>query len=300
MKHDVNGVLLLDKPAGFTSNEALQIVKNLFKASKAGHTGSLDPSASGMLPICFGEATKFSQFLLEASKLYHVTGKLGETTASGDAENEVLKRRAVENISIETFDMILSQFRGEILQTPPMYSAIKYKGQPLYKLARQGIEVKRNSREINVYKLQLLEFANNFAVFEIYCSKGTYIRTLIVDVGEALGCGAHVVSLRRLAVGPYQAYMMVTLDKLRELAIQKSYHHKLNKYLLPIESMLVGMPEVILTRDMIHYAILGQAIVVSHVPKSGWVQLKDKNGNFLGVGEVLLGEKISPRRMIKF
>jgi len=212
MKRNISGILLLDKPVGFTSNEALQTVKKIFSANKAGHTGSLDPNASGMLPICFGEATKFSQFLLEANKRYLVTGKLGETTASGDSECEIIEKRIVKDIGVKSFERILPKFRGKISQLPPMYSAIKHKGQPLYKLARQGIEIKRDSREINIYELQLLDFKNDLAEFDIYCSKGTYVRTLIVDIGEELGCGAHVVALRRLVVVPYQAEQMVSLN----------------------------------------------------------------------------------------
>ncbi|MBU0744452.1 MAG: tRNA pseudouridine(55) synthase TruB [Gammaproteobacteria bacterium] len=298
MKRKLNGILLLDKPVGLSSNEALQIVKKLFNANKAGHTGSLDPGASGMLPICFGEATKFSQFLLEANKHYLVTGKLGETTASGDAENEIIETREVKGITTKSFEKILPQFRGKISQIPPMYSAIKHKGQPLYKLARQGIEVERAPREINVYKLELLSFNDKLAEFEIYCSKGSYVRTLIVDIGEALGCGAHVVALRRLAAGPYQAKQMVPMDKLKELAKTGDYK-EMDKFLLPIESMLVGMPDAVLTDDMAYYVSLGQAILISGAPTSGWVQLKNKKGKFLGVGEVMLDGKVSPRKMVR-
>ncbi|MDR1012514.1 MAG: tRNA pseudouridine(55) synthase TruB [Coxiellaceae bacterium] len=294
----ISGVLLLDKPVGFSSNDALQIVKKLFKASKAGHTGSLDPNASGMLPICFGEATKFSQFLLNADKRYLVTGKLGETTASGDAESEVLTKRSVNGISVKICERILSQFMGKILQTPPMYSAVKYQGQPLYKLARLGIEVERSPREVNIYKLQLLKLVDNLITLEIFCSKGTYIRTLVADIGEIIGCGAHVVSLRRLAVGPYQEDAMITLNELKKLIIHDGYFQESSK-LLPIESMLDGMSEVVLTDDMIHYAFLGQKVLVVNAPESGLVQLKNKDGKFVGVGEVILCGKISPRKMIR-
>ncbi|HBC71187.1 MAG TPA: tRNA pseudouridine(55) synthase TruB [Coxiellaceae bacterium] len=311
MKRNISGILLLDKPVGFTSNEALQTVKKIFSANKAGHTGSLDPNASGMLPICFGEATKFSQFLLEANKRYLVTGKLGETTASGDSECEIIEKRIVKDIGVKSFERILPKFRGKISQLPPMYSAIKHKGQPLYKLARQGIEIKRDSREINIYELQLLDFKNDLAEFDIYCSKGTYVRTLIVDIGEELGCGAHVVALRRLVVGPYQAEQMVSLDKLQELAlvlgsalrlseddIMKKNYKELDKFLLPIESMLLDMPEIALTQDMVYYMSLGQAVLVPYSPSPGWVKLKSKDGKFLGVGEVMLDGKVTPRKMV--
>ena len=298
MKHNLGGILLLDKPLGFTSNDALQVVKKLFRANKVGHTGSLDPNASGMLPLCFGEATKFSQFLLEADKRYLVTGKLGEITASGDSETPVTDKREVKKISAKDFEVVLDKFRGKISQIPPMYSAIKHKGQPLYKLVRQGIEVERSPRELSIYNLQLLEFKDNLMEFDIHCSKGTYVRTLIVDIGEALGCGAHVVALRRLEVGSYRQDGMVTLEKLRELAA-KSEYEELNKFLLPIETMVAEMPEVSLTNDMIYYAFSGQSILVPHSPGLGLVKLKSKDGKFLGVGEVMSDGKIIPRKMIR-
>lgn len=298
MQWNINGVLLLDKPVGFTSNAALQVVKKLFFASKAGHTGSLDPGATGMLPICFGEATKFSQFLLEANKHYLVTGKLGETTASGDRESAVTITRAVKDIQVKLIEQVLAKFRGKISQLPPMYSAIKYQGRPLYELARKGLEVERNPREINIYNLQLMEFSNNLVQFDVYCSKGTYVRTLVVDIGESLGCGAHVVALRRLAVGPYRSEQMVTLAKIRELAASNN-RQALELCLLPIESILAGIPEVALTVDMIHYLFLGQALLVPSAPRSGLVKLKNKEGKFLGVGEVMLDGKVAPRKMVK-
>ena len=299
MKRNVNGILLLDKPIGVTSNEVLQLVKKLYSANKAGHTGSLDPIATGMLPICFGEATKFSQFLLEANKHYTVTGKLGETTASADSEGAILEKREVKNIDAQRIEEILPKFRGKILQLPPMYSAIKHKGQPLYKLARQGIEVERQPREVTVYELNLLELSGELFKLEMRCSKGTYVRTIVSDIGEILGCGAHVIELRRLAVGPYQTNQMVVLQKLQELAAQNDYK-SLDQLLLPIDSMLVDMPEVTLTADMVFYMHQGQSLVIPSAPDSGWVKMKSKNGQFLGVGEVLSDGKITPRRMNRF
>ncbi|CAL7961148.1 tRNA pseudouridine(55) synthase [Gammaproteobacteria bacterium] len=296
MKRNVNGVLLLDKPIGVTSNEVLQLVKRLFSANKAGHTGSLDPIATGMLPICFGEATKFSQFLLEANKHYVVTGKLGETTASADSEGAILQKREVKNIEAQTIEKILPKFQGKILQVPPMYSALKYKGQPLYKLARQGIEIEREPREVTVHMIRLLELNGDLAEFEMRCSKGTYVRTIVADIGELLGCGAHVIALRRLAVGPYQTSQMVTVTVLQELAAKNDYK-LLDQLLLPIESMLVDMPEVTLTADMVFYMHQGQPLIIPKAPDSGLVKMKSKSGQFLGVGEVMLDGKITPRRM---
>jgi tRNA pseudouridine55 synthase len=298
MKRNVNGILLLDKPIGVTSNEVLQLVKKLFCANKAGHTGSLDPIATGMLPICFGEATKFSQFLLEANKHYTVTGKLGETTASADSEGAIIQKREVKNIDEQTIEKILPKFRGKILQLPPMYSALKHKGQPLYKLARQGIEVERQPREVTVHMLQLIELNGDLVKFEMRCSKGTYVRTIVADIGELLGCGAHVIELRRLAVGPYQATQMVTVVKLQELAAKNDYK-ELDRLLLPIESMLVGMPEITLTADMVFYMQQGQPLVIPKAPDSGWVKMNSKSGQFLGVGEVMSDGKITPRRMCR-
>lgn len=299
MKHNLNGVLLLDKPINFTSNAALQTVKKLLKASKVGHTGSLDPIASGMLPLCFGDATKFSQFLLEADKRYLVTGKLGETTASGDSETAVIVKRKVAGVSADDIAAILAKFRGKISQIPPMYSAIKYKGQPLYKLVRKGVEVERAPRAVNIYELRLLSLDHDLMEFDIHCSKGTYVRTLIVDIGEALGYGAHVVALRRLMVGSYQASQMVTLERLQYLVAHNEYQ-ELNKLLLPIETMLAKMPEVFLTSDMVHYVLSGQPVLVPGTAKEGgWVKLKSKDGKFLGVGEVMSDGRMAPRKIVR-
>ena len=251
-----------------------------------------------MLPICFGEATKFSQFLLEANKHYTVTGKLGETTASADSEGAIIQKREVKNIDEQTIEKILPKFRGKILQLPPMYSALKHKGQPLYKLARQGIEVERQPREVTVHMLQLIELNGDLVKFEMRCSKGTYVRTIVADIGELLGCGAHVIELRRLAVGPYQATQMVTVVKLQELAAKNDYK-ELDRLLLPIESMLVGMPEITLTADMVFYMQQGQPLVIPKAPDSGWVKMNSKSGQFLGVGEVMSDGKITPRRMCR-
>ncbi|MEI8055147.1 MAG: tRNA pseudouridine(55) synthase TruB [bacterium] len=297
MKRNVNGILLLDKPIGVTSNEVLQLVKRLFSANKAGHTGSLDPIATGMLPICFGEATKFSQFLLEANKHYVATGKLGETTASADSEGAVLQKREVKNIDVQVIEKILPKFQGKILQVPPMYSALKHKGQPLYKLARQGIEIEREPRVVTIHTIQLLELDGDLAKFEIRCSKGTYVRTIVADIGELLGCGAHVIALRRLAVGPYQASQMVTVTMLQELVTKNDYK-LLDNFLLPIDSMLIDIPEMTLTADMIFYMHQGQPLVIPKAPDSGLVKMKSKSGQFLGVGEVMLDGKIAPRRII--
>ena len=300
MKRKINGILLLDKPAGMTSNAALQVVKKMFAASKAGHTGSLDPIATGMLPICFGEVTKFSQFLLEADKRYLVTGKLGEVTESGDSEGAIIDRCEVKDIDAKTIEQVLPKFRGKISQLPPMYSAIKHKGQPLYKLARQGITVERKPREITVHTLELLGLNGDLVELEMHCSKGTYVRTLVADIGAVLGCGGHVVALRRLTVGPFQAAQMVTLQQLEEIATKGKYE-LLDKLLLPVSSILVDMPKVTLTRDMVHYMQQGQPILTPNAPNfGGLVMLQSKEGEFLGVGEVMSDGKVKPKRLYRF
>lgn len=296
MKRNVNGILLLDKPNGASSNEILQVVKRLYCANKAGHTGSLDPLATGMLPICFGDATKFSQFLLEANKSYIVTGKLGETTQSQDSESPVLVKKEISHVDVKAIEAVLPKFLGKTMQLPPMHSAIKHQGQPLYKLARQGITIERTPREITVYDIKLLGLKNDLFELEIKCSKGTYVRTIVADIGDMLGCGAHVVALRRSAVEPYDSDRMVGIDQIKELATKNDYA-ALDQLLLPIDSMLVDMPKVALTPDMVFYMKQGQAVLVPGVPNSGLVKMFSKSGKFLGVGEITPDGKITPRKM---
>jgi len=219
----VDGILLLDKPLHLSSNQALQKVKHLFQAKKAGHTGSLDPLATGMLPLCFGKATKLAQGLLGVDKKYVVTAKLGEMTTTGDAEGDVIETKPVPAVTIEALQAVLMRFTGEIQQTPPMYSAVKMGGKPLYELARQGITVERQSRPVTIYVISLKELALPFVTLEVHCSKGTYIRTLVEDIGRALGCGAYVTALRRTVVGNFLEDSMLTLDQLRELFDQGGF-----------------------------------------------------------------------------
>lgn len=241
-RRPVSGVLLLDKPVGWTSNAALQAVKHLYQAAKAGHTGSLDPLASGLLPICLGEATKLSGFLLNADKGYRFTCRLGVTTTTGDAEGEVVAVRPVGPLSRESMEAALRRFVGAIRQIPPMYSALKHNGQPLYKLARKGMEVERAPREVTVRELHLLRLDDEEFECELRCSKGTYVRTLATDLGEILGCGAHVTALRRTVVEPYDAARMVTLESLREWAEQGLA--VLDTKLLPSDSAVTQWPAV--------------------------------------------------------
>jgi tRNA pseudouridine55 synthase len=296
-KYDIDGIVLLDKPLVMSSNMALQTVKRLFNARKAGHTGSLDPLATGMLPICFGEATKFSQFLLDADKCYRVTGCLGIKTTTADSEGEIVSR--VDDFEVTKDELLntLSEFKGIISQVPSMYSAIKHNGIPLYKLARKGIEVSRKPRQITIHLLELEGFDGvNFELF-VSCSKGTYIRNLIEDIGEALQVGAYVTKLRRLYTHPYGDFPMWTLDQLTEFA--QSEPEKLQQALLPLETAISNWPEVNLNESMEFYVKNGQAVKIVNGPKSGWVRLVKNEDEFIGIGQILEDGKVAPRRLIK-
>jgi tRNA pseudouridine55 synthase len=234
----ISGVLLLDKPAGYSSNQALGRAKRLIGERKAGHTGTLDPFATGLLPICFGEATKFSSDLLDADKAYRATACLGVRTDTGDTEGQEIARREV-NITGDQVEAALSHFRGVISQVPPMYSALKRNGRPLYELARQGIEVERAARIVTIHRLELVQFEANQLQFDVTCSKGTYVRTLAEDIGEVLGCGAHLVALRRTLVGSLQLSDAVTLEKLEALSLSERLEQ-----LAPVDYLLQGLRRV--------------------------------------------------------
>lgn len=293
----INGILLLDKPIGQTSNAVLQQVKYLYFAAKAGHTGSLDPLASGMLPICFGEATKYSQYLLDADKTYLVKAKLGVRTTTSDAEGEVVSTKPVPELSESDLDKMFDQFRGEIKQIPSMYSALKYQGQPLYYYARNGIEVPRKERMIQVYDLQLLGYEDHVVSFSVRCSKGTYVRTIADDFGEALGCGAHVIELRRTQVGDFKAADMVTLDKITQLKEDKCFQ-EMDDLLLPLDTAIDCWPSVTLNADMTFYIKQGSPVLVPGAPQVQWLRLHTKQGEFIGIGELLDDGRVAPRRLM--
>jgi tRNA pseudouridine55 synthase len=295
-RRPVSGVLLLDKPVGWTSNAALQAVKHLYQAAKAGHTGSLDPLASGLLPICLGEATKLSGFLLNADKGYRFTCRLGVTTTTGDAEGEVVAVRPVGPLSRESMEAALRRFVGTIRQIPPMYSALKHNGQPLYKLARKGMEVERAPREVTVRELHLLRLDDEEFECELRCSKGTYVRTLATDLGEILGCGAHVTALRRTVVEPYDAARMVTLESLREWAEQGLA--VLDTKLLPSDSAVTQWPAVRVGGDAAFYLRQGQPVLAPRAPSQGWVRLYQDEQRFFGIGEILDDGRVAPRRLL--
>jgi len=293
---DIHGVVLLDKPVGITSNAALQRVKRLLQARKAGHTGSLDPLASGLLPICLGEATKISAYLLDANKRYWVRVKLGVRTTTGDAEGEVISSCPVHGITRADVERILERFLGKIEQIPPMYSALKWNGKRLYDLARAGTEVERKPRTVSIYSLALEHFEEQQIEFDVRCSKGTYIRTLAEDIGTALGVGAHVAGLRRTEVGPYALEAAVRMEQVEAATTPAT--NCTESLLLPVESALSDWPEVHLSDDAAYYVRMGQAVLVPRAPTSGWVRLYSTKSRFLGVGQILDDGKVTPRRLI--
>lgn len=291
----MNGIFLLDKPQGFSSNHALQKVKRLFQAKKAGHTGSLDPLATGLLPICFGEATKFSQYLLDSDKKYDVVMQLGIRTATSDSEGEIISTRPVENISIEKINTIFDSFLGETQQIPSMFSALKHNGKPLYDYARRGITIDRPSRPIIIYALEVLSFENNQIRFTVHCSKGTYVRTIVDDVGEILGCGAHVIQLRRLSVGPYEESQMLTIEECEYLLKENKFPFE--KYILPVDTSVKHFPEIFVSSAFAFALKQGKNILIPDAPV-GFLRLKNIEGEFLGVGEGTSDGKIEPRRLV--
>ena len=292
----MNGILVVDKPAGISSNDVVQQAKRLFGAQKVGHTGSLDPLATGVLPLCFGEATKFSQYLLDADKKYWAQVRLGITTETADADGEVIAQADTSGITESQVTAALETFVGEIEQIPSMYSALKHQGQPLYKLARQGIEVERAPRRISIYSAELLQFSEASIELRVHCSKGTYIRSLAEDLGAALGCGGHVSALRRLAAGPYEEAQATTLDELREVGDVR----EMDALLLPVSSAVGSWPAVRLHEDTAHYVRRGQPVQVAHAPTDGWVQIFElaEEDRFLGVGEILTDGRVAPRRLV--
>lgn len=292
---NISGIVLLDKPLGITSNTALQKVKRLFSAAKAGHTGSLDPMATGLLPLCLGEATKVSGYLLDADKSYTGTIKLGIRTSSADAEGEVIETRPVENISEKKIQTVFNQFLGEIDQIPPMHSALKVNGQPLYKLAHQGMEIERKSRPVTIFNLTLLRFEGDEIDIAVDCSKGTYIRTLAEDIGQALGCGAHLCALRRTATGPFELEDAITFEEL-EVLLEDGFE-AIDQVLIPAEDALVDWDEVTFTENTAYYISQGQAVLVPKAPTSGLVKMFAPGNKFLGVGEILDDGRVAPRRL---
>ncbi len=288
----VDGILLYDKEVGLSSNRALQQVKRLFNARKAGHTGSLDPLASGLLPICFGEATKLSQYLLDSDKRYLTTFKLGETTTTGDGEGELVEQKPV-NVSLQQLEQALSKFSGITKQVPPMYSALKKDGQPLYKLARQGIEVERKPRSVEIFALKLISFDGQSVELDVHCSKGFYIRSLAVDLGDELGCGAHVTTLRRTAVGKFNIEDSINIDDLAAMSNQQQHEQ-----LLPLDAGIEAMQAVSLSDDASYYFCQGQEVRTADDVEEGLARVYLEDGDFIGIGEALSGRRIKPKRLL--
>ena len=295
----LTGIFLLDKAKGLSSNKALQQIKHLFGAEKAGHTGSLDPLATGVLPICFGQATKFSRFLLNAEKSYETTIRLGITTESGDAEANVVQRRPTDFLNVDCVENVLKTYRGKTQQIPPMFSALKVDGERLYSLARKGITIDREARDIEIHELNLLALTGNEARLFIRCSKGTYVRTLVEDIGESLGCGAHVRELRRLQVASFSIRDCFTLDSI--LGLRQKYE-LLDARLLPVESALAGWPRIFVPEESRISLRHGKTIFVESLAPLGLVTIYSKNSNrpveFLGIGEFLANGHLLPKKML--
>ena len=300
----VNGVLLLNKPIGMTSNKVLQKVRWMFDANRAGHTGALDPLASGVLPLCFGEATKFSQYLLDSDKYYRSTYTLGISSATGDSEGEIISQQDASKITRQQVEDKIKDFQGEIDQVPSMYSALKHNGQPLYKLARQGIEIDRPARQITIFDYQIIDFrpgTNPEVDVEVHCSKGTYIRTLAEDLGAALGCGAHVSALHRFRAGPFDEQQTITLGELEKLKEQCAVE-QLDQLLKPVDTPVSEYPAVEFDPIMAGYFQLGQPISSNkafHQSQEGdIVRVFREGGTFLGIGTLTEDGKIAPKRLI--
>ena len=293
IKRNINGVLLFDKPLGFSSNQALQKVKWLYSAAKAGHTGTLDPLATGLLPICLGEATKFAQYVTDADKTYIATIKLGATTTTGDAEGEVLTTAPV-NVSQSQFAAACQQFMGEISQVPPMYSALKFEGRALYSYAREGVDIARQSRLIHISHISVDNFDTDIAQITVACSKGTYIRTLAEDIGAALGCGAHLIGLRRTETAGYLLQNAVTIEQLEGLSLEAC-----DALLLPVDSAIESLPKVVLNADAAYFVMQGQAVWQAGKIEDSELRLYDENNHFLGLGFLQDDGKIAPKRLIQ-
>lgn len=293
----VHGVVLLDKPAGLSSNQALQRVRRLFNAQKAGHTGTLDPFATGLLPLCLGEATKTSAFLLDAVKTYRAEAVLGEATSTGDLEGEVVQSAPVPDASTAEVNAVLDRFTGDLEQVPPMYSALKHEGRPLYEYARQGIEISRKARPVTIHSLELVEWAPPRLTFEVVCSKGTYVRTLAEDIAGALGTVGHLVALRRLRVGPFTDDGMVSMETLE--ADAEAGEHR--THLLPVDAGLPDWPVIRLDPAAAASFRNGNPAPLTEIcvdPTEGWVRVRDGQGAALGLGEID-GATVRPRRVFQ-
>lgn len=295
----IDGILLLNKPLGISSNQALQTVKAIYFAQKAGHTGSLDPMATGMLPICFGEATKFSQFLLDADKHYHVVAQLGEVTSTGDTEGDIIKQCDAGHISKKDVEDILPRFMGETQQVPSMFSALKHEGQPLYKLAREGIEIERKPRTIVIDELTILNFDEQAkqVTLSVKCSKGTYIRNLVEDIGEALEIGATVKQLHRVGIGKLPE-QMIELESLEEMRKNKAFA-ALDDAVLPLDILMNDFPSITLSDNDVYKIQTGQRIPCDTFKPTSLIRLISEHGDFIGLAEVEPNQQLKAKRLVK-
>ena len=293
---NISGIVVLDKANGLSSNAALQEVKRLYEANKAGHAGSLDPLATGVLPVCLGEATKVSQFLLDSDKRYRARIKLGIRTDTGDSEGSIIEQNEGISVSRKAIERALTKFKGEVEQVPPMHSAIKMNGVPLYKLARKGITVEREPRLVTLYQICLVEFVHSELELEISCSKGTYIRTIADDLGQELGCGAHVIELRRTQAGVFTEKDSISSE---ELALEKENRglDKIDQFLIPMDRAIQDLPEVNLPSITASHVKNGQAVLVRHLPKNGLVRMYEDE-QFIGIGSIDDDGKVAPKRLI--
>ena len=292
---EINGIVLLDKDTGLSSNAALQKVKRLFFAKKAGHTGALDPLASGILPICLGQATKVAGFLLADDKRYFVRGQLGQITDTADAEGEVIKTQPFEHLTDEEIRNAVDQFIGDIEQVPPMYSALKKDGQPLYKLARQGIEIDRPARPVTIHNIDYLGYESSILSLEVSCSKGTYIRTLIEDIGNNLGCGAHVIELRRTGFAHIDITQTIKFSDLELLATDD--YQALDKKIFATQDMLPNIDSLYLDEQQTIDIKYGRSITSNGQGPFEVIKLFDNNKQFLGIGEPNEDKGIKPKRL---
>ncbi|VFP87358.1 tRNA pseudouridine synthase B [Candidatus Erwinia haradaeae] len=302
-RRNVHGVLLLDKPYGISSNQAVQQVKRIYNAKRAGHTGSLDPIATGMLPICLGESTKFAQYLLNADKHYRVIARLGQRTDTADVSGVLLSERPV-TFNANMLEEVLDSFCGDTEQIPPMYSAIKYKGRKLYEYARAGVHVPGKSRKISVSMLQCIRYEGNELELDLRVSKGTYIRTIIDDLGEKLGCGAHVCYLRRLQVSNYLTTQMITMQSLKAILndkkdIDSRSQNLLDSLLMPMDSPIAHYPSVNLSSIMARYLKNGCLVSLVNAPANGLVRVTEGvESNFVGIAEIINNSLLVPRRLL--
>lgn len=294
--HFLSGLFLLDKPQGISSNKALQKFKKLFSIKKAGHTGTLDPLATGMLPLCLGEATKYAQYLLAENKRYVVTARLGQETNTGDSEGEIMTELPYQHISEFELLSVLKKFIGSIEQVPPMYSALKYQGKPLYELARKGIMIERKARSVQMHSIILSEFKLPYFSLNVYCSKGTYIRSLIHDIGQTLGCGAHIIALRRTEVGEFKEHMMFKFEDILPRAQDNDF---LNSMILPVDILVKQFPAVYLPLELLRCLQRGQKVTYKIEHHVSIVSLYDNAGAFYGLGTFENTDQLKALRLMQ-